>query len=103
MLKDDAVSLSPPVDPVLISWCEANGITFGPIKAGFVQQGWRGIIATEEIKLNQCILKVPSRLLLCCQSARRDAALTSAIARCQLQPSNLQASQIFLPIRPNEF
>lgn len=68
----------PAIDPALLEWCESHGMSFGPIAAGFVPNGWRGVIATADIEPDSCILRVPRALLLSCETAHRDARLAAA-------------------------
>jgi len=68
----------------LVEWCLKNGVQFGPITAGFVENGWRGVLALEDIERDTCILRVPRHLLLCCDSARRDEVLMAAVSGTRL-------------------
>ena len=85
------------IDPALVKFCIDNGVVEGPIAAGFVENGWRGIIATSPIPRDTCILRIPRNLLVSCESARRDETLMSAIAAsCALPPTPLQLLVIHL-------
>jgi len=68
------------VDPALLKFCNDNGTKFENIRVVFVQNGWRGVIATQSIDANTCLLRVPRNILLSCESARRDAELISAMS-----------------------
>jgi histone-lysine N-methyltransferase SETD3 len=70
------------IDPALLLWCIANKCRFGDIRAGYVASGWRGGIATEHIPADTCVLRVPRKLLLSCESARLDADLMAAASGC---------------------
>lgn len=50
-------------------WCEEAGLKVGPVKASFVQYGWRGVSATQDIAANDLLLEVPEPLLISRRSA----------------------------------
>ncbi|KXZ46488.1 hypothetical protein GPECTOR_43g924 [Gonium pectorale] len=66
-------------DPQLTAWCERHGIVLNGIAAGFVEEGWRGIVATRDLQAGEVVLRVPERLLLTSRSARRDPQLSAAL------------------------
>lgn len=66
--------------PELLEWCRRGGVQWAGIEAGFVAEGWRGVLATEDIPAGTCILRVPRRLLMSVESARRDPQLAAALA-----------------------
>jgi hypothetical protein len=69
------------VHPDFIDWCVKSGICIGEcIRAAFVSAGWRGIVATAEIQKDECILRVPRRCLMSCETARADGLLAARIA-----------------------
>ena len=84
----------PPVEDAFITWCTASGVFIGSIRAGFVPEGWRGIIATSSIDADECVLSVPRELLLCCDSARRDVAVTAALRTTGAAHTDVQVRQL---------
>lgn len=70
------------VDPALLKFCNDNGTQIENIRAVFVKNGWRGVIATQNIDLNTCLLRVPRNILLSCESARLDAEIVAAMSTC---------------------
>ncbi|KAL4551716.1 hypothetical protein Ndes2526B_g05984 [Nannochloris sp. 'desiccata'] len=70
------------VDPDLLKFCIDNGTHFGNTRVVFVQNGWRGVIATQNIHANTCVLRVPRKILLSCESARLDADIVAATSTC---------------------
>ncbi|PNH05183.1 Protein SET DOMAIN GROUP 40 [Tetrabaena socialis] len=65
----------------LAGWCEQHGVVLNGIAAGFVEEGWRGVIATKDLAPDDVVLRVPERLLLTTRSAVRDPALAAALLR----------------------
>lgn len=36
-------------DPELLAWCRKHGVEFGGIEAAYVDEGWRGVVATRDL------------------------------------------------------
>lgn len=53
-----------PLSLAFVAWCEEKGIERFGIEAAFVQAGWRGIVATHDIKSGDIILACPAACLL---------------------------------------
>lgn len=60
-------------------WCQEHGASALSITAGFVAEGWRGIVASADIKQNSCILEVPEAILMSEKSALADAHLLRSL------------------------
>lgn len=60
-------------------WCQASGIKLHGIEAAFVEHGWRGVVATQDIQPGHVLLEVPAELLMTTRSARKDRALRAAL------------------------
>ena len=84
------------VDESFLSWCVSHGARVGPIHPTWVPLGWRGIVAKEDIPADTCILSVPKKLLLTCESALKDEALRSAIRNSGVSISSLQLLALHL-------
>lgn len=62
-------------------WCQQHGIRHESIQAGWVADGWRGVIATRTIAPGDVLLAVPQHLLISAQSARRDSQLAPLLVQ----------------------
>jgi hypothetical protein len=100
-----------------IKWLQENHVRFNGIEAGFVSEGWRGVLATKDIQpggdeanhgmnrgqstactlytgsvdVGELILGVPERLLISVQSACRSQQLQEALSKLG---SNLTSEQV---------
>lgn len=63
------------------AWCSTVGIARPRVAAGWVADGWRGVIAHDAIPPDDVLLAVPAHLLLSAHSARRDAQLGPLLAQ----------------------
>lgn len=59
----------------LMEWCREHGVIRHGIECALVEHGWRGVIATQDLEADTCVLRVPLRLLLTAQSAHQDRHL----------------------------
>jgi hypothetical protein len=59
-------------DEAFEAWCKRNGVVKNGVNAGFVEDGWRGLVATQHIQPDQCILEVPEDLLICNNAWKSD-------------------------------
>lgn len=78
LLQDSILSIpafSTMTSPEFQDWCIRQGIQLNGIKAGFVADGWRGVIATQNLEPDTVVLEVPEPLLLSRRSAERDKSL----------------------------
>nr|ADX78230.1 CIA6 [Chlamydomonas reinhardtii] len=73
-------------DPELLAWCRKHGVEFGGIQAAYVDEGWRGVVATRDLAPGDTVLRVPGRLLMTTRSARADPALAAALSRLAASP-----------------
>ncbi|KAG2501249.1 hypothetical protein HYH03_001056 [Edaphochlamys debaryana] len=69
-------------DPEFVDWCLSSGVQLNGIVAAYVEEGWRGIVATRGLAPDEVVLRVPERLLMTTRSARRDPQLAAALQRC---------------------
>ncbi|KAL4458878.1 hypothetical protein ABPG75_013743 [Micractinium tetrahymenae] len=82
------------VSAELLEWCRNGGVRWHGIEAGFVVEGWRGVLATQALPPGTCVLRVPRRLLMSVESARRDAELAAALQQCAASGAALTSEQI---------
>ncbi|GAX85075.1 hypothetical protein CEUSTIGMA_g12495.t1 [Chlamydomonas eustigma] len=76
-------------------WCVRSGIVKNGVDAGFVEHGWRGLVATQHIQPNQCIIEVPDNLLICNNAWKRDNTVARVVQACpSLSP--IQTLGLFL-------
>ncbi|KAL4859129.1 Protein SET DOMAIN GROUP 40 [Chlorella vulgaris] len=81
----------PAASPELLAWCSAGGLRCHGVKAAFVAEGWRGVVAVQDIAAGMCVLRVPRRLLMSVESARRDPEMQAALE--QADPQHLLSSE----------
>ena len=67
------------ISPEYHHWCQTSGIKLHGIEAAFVEHGWRGVVATQDIQPGHVLLEVPEELLMTTRSARKDRALRAAL------------------------
>lgn len=67
------------ISPEYHHWCQTSGIKLHGIEAAFVEHGWRGVVATQDIEPGHVLLEVPEELLMTTRSARKDRALRTAL------------------------
>ena len=85
------------VDESFLFWCVSHGAIVGPIRPTYVPLGWRGIVAKETIPAETCVLSIPKKLLLTCESANKDEDLRSAIRSAAVESiSSLQLLALHL-------
>lgn len=71
-------------DPAYRAWCEQHGIAVHGVDPAYVAQGWRGVVATQQLSAGNVIMSVPQQLLMSVISARQDARLAAELERHQL-------------------
>ncbi|PRW59526.1 SET DOMAIN GROUP 40 [Chlorella sorokiniana] len=65
--------------PELLEWCERGGVRAHGVIATIVEEGGRGLVAVDDLEPGTCLLRVPRRLLMSVESARRDPQLVAAL------------------------
>lgn len=80
--------------PELLDWCRRGGVQWDGIEAGYVGEGWRGVVATRDLAAGTCVLRVPQRLLMTASSARRDPQLSAALKALGVQLTSEQVSAV---------
>ena len=75
---DDIPSLSVPLSPSFVAWCDERGIKRIGIDAAYVKSGWRGIVATENIKSGQVILSCPEKCLISNRLAKQSQSFLAS-------------------------
>lgn len=108
--------------PKLLDFCRQGGVQWHGIEAGFVAEGWRGVLATQELLSGElvaaaqlatthrhcaaalltlppppagaCVLRVPRRLLMTVESAARDPDFNAALQQCSSSGVRLSSEQV---------
>ncbi len=67
--------------PEFLNWCIAGHIEAHRVQAASLspEQGFRGLVATEDIPVGSLILRVPEAMLISGRSARNCPALAAAL------------------------
>lgn len=71
-------------DPGYLSWCQQHHISMVGVQPGYVAEGWRGVVATEELDTGHVVMSVPQEILMSVMSARRDVLLSQLLQQYQL-------------------
>ena len=66
------------VDAAFWAWATSNGVEAIRCAPGEVSEGWRGVVATDDIAADDVVLRVPGELLMSARSAARDPDLVAA-------------------------
>ena len=66
------------VDAAFWAWATSSGVEAIRCAPGEVSEGWRGVVATDDIAADDVVLRVPGELLMSARSAARDPDLVAA-------------------------
>ena len=69
----------PDADADFWRWARARGVVAVRCEARDVAEGWRGIVATEDIERDAVVLRVPGDILMSARSMERDEQLRDAL------------------------
>lgn len=86
--------------PEFLSWCKSHGIASNGVAPGLVPQGWRGIVAVEDVTEGACIMCVPAQLLMSGDSALRDPVLAPLLSAAQLSNHQVRPQQPYIQRLP---
>jgi hypothetical protein len=71
-------------DPGYLSWCQQHHIDMDGVQPAYVAEGWRGVVATNELNAGHVVMSVPQEVLMSVLSSRRDVLLSPLLQQHQL-------------------
>lgn len=67
-----------------LEWCKQHGISMHGVQPAYVAEGWRGVVATEDLSPGHIVMRVPQSMLMSSLTANQDAALPTTLQQHQL-------------------
>lgn len=67
-----------------LAWCRQHEISMLGVEPAYVAEGWRGVVATQELAPGHVVMKVPQQMLMSVLTANQDAALSTLLQQHQL-------------------
>lgn len=71
-------------DPSYLAWCREHQVHMHGVQPAYVAEGWRGVVATQELAPGHVVMTVPQDMLMSVLSAQQDPVLSSLLPRQQL-------------------
>lgn len=71
-------------DPSYLAWCREHQVHMHGVKPAYVAEGWRGVVATQELAPGHVVMTVPQDMLMSVLSAQQDPVLALLLPRQHL-------------------
>lgn len=71
-------------DPSYLAWCREHQVHMHGVQPAYVAEGWRGVVATQELAPGHVVMTVPQDMLMSVLSAQQDPVLSLLLPRQQL-------------------